>query len=160
MSISSAQKIAELVLSKGIPGKFKCSSIIEDLINELPEIFNVQVPGSPLARYLYVGASAPGPVAHGSLWLELNGAGVPKSVNYWLDGTWNQLINFLQTPQWREGSYLGDRTTLDRTGFVLADGTNGGTDLRHLFKRIPGSTPQDYSVYAVYYVGVQIVREE
>jgi len=160
MSISSAQKIAELVLSGNIPEKYKCSSIIEDLLNDLPELFSVQTPGNPLARYLYVSAKSPGSAAHGSLWLELNGSGVPKSLNYWLDGTWNQLINFLQTPQWRQGSYLGDRTTLDRTGFVLADGTNGGTDLRHLFKKIANTTPQDYSVYAVYYVGVQIVREE
>ena len=85
MSISSAQKIAQLVLKEGVPSEFSYNSLIEDLVNAIPDIYQIQLPGNIQAKYLYVSAGAPGSEAQGSLWLRTNGAGVPIDLNYFLD---------------------------------------------------------------------------
>ena len=156
MSLPLAKKIAKITV-KNVPSKFECSELLFEFIQKIPEILGVTLPNEEDARFLYIGAGVPTDGARGSFFIKLDGSGIPLSIRYFIDGGWKDIFNFRQVPQWRNGNYQNDKEQLEKDGFVLADGTNGGADISHLFRKI-SSTPVNYDVYAVYFMGSQIVR--
>lgn len=154
MSIDTAKRLAEII-PNSVPDKYKCSQLLSDFIKEFPSIFKVKIPSSSNVGFVATSQNAPDS-SEASLWVELNGAGVPLGISYFIDGAWRKILNTLRSPQWINGNYLNDRDSLEAQGYVLMDGNNGTTDLTHLFKTI-NSVPKNYSVYAVAFLGRQIL---
>ncbi len=153
---SAANKVGRIVINN-IPSKYACSKIVSDLLTDLPDIAVVQIPSNSTLGFISRSQNAPDP-AEVFIWISEDGTGAPLAINYFLDSAWRPIKDIRRTPSaWWKGDWLAEKEKFEKDGFTIMDGSFGTTDITHLFKELGTGTPQNYSIFAVAFVGRQII---